>query len=214
VLSTFGGLIGVPYALSSIFTDKDVNVIEHTLHPVVATVPAEGRAVAEAHPEEPAAPPPADSHVPPATTEHAPAAAAETHATHSPEEISAERMLAGVSVLIAVLGIGAGWYLFKRRPLLQMPRLLENKYYVDEVYDTTLIRPINVVSREVFWKILDIGVIDGILHSIGDAVTEAGRLARYLQAGFVRGYTAIILFGALILIGLFAFTWAFQVATQ
>jgi NADH-quinone oxidoreductase subunit L len=214
VLSTFGGLIGVPYALSSIFTDKDVNVIEHTLHPVVATVPAAGHAVAESHPEEPAAPPPADSHVPPATTEHAPAAAAETHATHSPEEISAERMLAGVSVLIAVLGIGAGWYLFKRRPLLQMPRLLENKYYVDEVYDTTLIRPINVVSREVFWKILDIGVIDGILHSIGDAVTEAGRLARYLQAGFVRGYTAIILFGALILIGLFAFTWAFQVATQ
>jgi NADH-quinone oxidoreductase subunit L len=214
VLSTFGGLIGVPYALSSIFTDKDVNVIEHTLHPVVATVPATGHAVAESHPEEPAAPPPADSHVPPATTEHAPAAAAETQATHSPEEISAERMLAGVSVLIAVLGIGAGWYLFKRRPLLQMPRLLENKYYVDEVYDTTLIRPINVVSREVFWKILDIGVIDGILHSIGDAVTEAGRLARYLQAGFVRGYTAIILFGALILIGLFAFTWAFQVATQ
>jgi hypothetical protein len=31
-----------------------------------------------------------------------------------------------------------------------------------------------------------------------------GRLARYLQAGFVRGYAAIILLGALILIGLFA----------
>jgi NADH:ubiquinone oxidoreductase subunit 5 (subunit L)/multisubunit Na+/H+ antiporter MnhA subunit len=205
VLSTFGGLIGVPYALSSIFADKDINVIEHTLHPVVATVPAGEHAVGESHPAESAAPAPADSHAPPATAEHA---------THSPEEISAERMLAGLSVLIAVLGIGAGWYLFKRQPLLQMPRLLENKYYVDEVYDTGLIRPINVVSREVFWKILDIGVIDGILHSIGDAVTEAGRLARYLQAGFVRGYTAIILFGALILIGLFAFTWAFQVATQ
>ncbi|HEX7773310.1 MAG TPA: NADH-quinone oxidoreductase subunit L [Pyrinomonadaceae bacterium] len=198
VLSTFGGLIGVPYALSSIFADKDVNVIEHTLHPVVAEFPpVTEHAVAESHAAEPAAP-----------------EAAATRATHSAEEISAERILAGLSVLIAVLGIGAGWYLFKRRPLLQMPRLLENKYYVDEVYDTTVIRPINVVSREVFWKILDIGVIDGILHSIGDAVTEAGRLARYLQAGFVRGYTAIILFGALILIGLFAFTWAFQAATQ
>jgi len=32
-----------------------------------------------------------------------------------------------------------------------------------------------------------------------------GRLARYLQAGFVRGYAAIILFGALILIGVFAY---------
>jgi NADH-quinone oxidoreductase subunit L len=88
---------------------------------------------------------------------------------------------------------------------MQMPRLLENKYYVDEVYNATLIRPIEAVSREGFWKIFDVGVIDGILHSIGEAVTEAGRLARYLQAGFVRGYAAIILVGALILIGLFAY---------
>ena len=202
VLSTFGGLIGVPYALSSIFADKDVNVIEHRLHPAVAEFPpVTEHAVADSHAAEPAA-----------TAEHAPAAA--THSTHSPEEISAERMLAGLSVLIAVLGIGAGWYLFKRQPLLQMPRLLENKYYVDEVYDTTLIRPITVASREGLWKIMDIGVIDGILHLFGEAVTGAGNLARYMQAGFVRGYTAIILFGALILIGLFAFTWAFQVATQ
>ena len=87
-------------------------------------------------------------------------------------------------MLIALLGIGAGWFLFQKRPLLQMPRLLENKYYVDEIYDATLIRPIEVVSREGFWKIFDVGVIDGLLHSIGEAVTEAGRLARYLQAGF------------------------------
>src|SRR6185503_8345244 len=41
VLSTIGGFIGVPYALSSIFADKDVNVIEHTLRPVVARYPPE-----------------------------------------------------------------------------------------------------------------------------------------------------------------------------
>ena len=86
-----------------------------------------------------------------------------------------------------------------------MPRVLENKYYVDEIYDAALIHPIESVSREGLWKILDVGVIDGLLHSIGEAVTEAGRLARYLQAGFVRGYAAIILIGALILIGLFAY---------
>ncbi|HET9479304.1 MAG TPA: NADH-quinone oxidoreductase subunit L, partial [Pyrinomonadaceae bacterium] len=120
-------------------------------------------------------------------------------------EVGEERLLAVVSVVIALLGIGAGWVLFQRRPLLQMPRVLENKYYVDEIYDTTVIRPVEVISREGFWKIFDIGVIDGILHSIGDAVTEAGRIARYLQAGFVRAYAAIILVGALILIGLFAY---------
>jgi NADH-quinone oxidoreductase subunit L len=95
--------------------------------------------------------------------------------------------------------------LFRKRPLLEMPRVLENKYYVDEIYDTTLIRPIEAGSREGLWKIIDKGVIDGLLHSIGEAVTETGRVARYLQAGFVRGYAAIILLGALILIGLFAY---------
>ncbi|HEY2963898.1 MAG TPA: NADH-quinone oxidoreductase subunit L [Pyrinomonadaceae bacterium] len=168
VLSTVGGFIGVPYAL----VNRDINVIEHTLEPAVAHMPAIVGAADE-------------------TDEHA--------------EITEERLLAGVSVVIALLGIGVGWVLFRRRPLLEMPHILENKYYVDEVYDAALIRPIETVSREGFWKIIDIGVIDGILHWVGDGVTELGRLARYLQAGFVRGYAAIILAGALILIGLFAY---------
>src|SRR6201988_2259717 len=38
VLSTVGGFIGVPYALSSAFTHKDVNVLEHTLETAVASM--------------------------------------------------------------------------------------------------------------------------------------------------------------------------------
>lgn len=203
VLSTVGGFIGVPYALSSIFTHNDVNVLEHKLEPVVAHMPATAHGVTDSHgaPATAASP---DTHAPPAET-LTPAAPEPAHATHSPEEIQAERILAGVSVLIALMGIASGWYLFQKRPLLQMPRVLENKYYVDEIYDATLIRPIEAGSREGLWKIFDVGVIDGLLHLIGDAVTEAGKLARWLQAGFVRGYAAIILAGALILIGLFAY---------
>jgi NADH-quinone oxidoreductase subunit L len=128
-----------------------------------------------------------------------------TEHTDEHAHVNEERLLAGVSIVIAGLGIGVGWVLFRRRPLLELPRVLENKYYVDEIYDKTFIGPIEAVSREGLWKIFDVGVIDGLLHAIGDAVTEAGRLARYLQAGFVRGYAAIILLGALILIGLFAY---------
>jgi NADH-quinone oxidoreductase subunit L len=193
VLSTVGGLIGIPYALSSAFTDRNVNVLEHTLEPAVATVPPGLHAEVSSEPI-------GESHEP------APVPApADTHGAHSSEEITAERLLAGLSVLIGLLGIGAGWYLFQKRPLMQMPRLLENKYYVDEIYDAALIRPIEAGSREGLWKLVDVGAIDGLLHAIGEAVTEMGRLARYLQAGFVRGYAAIILFGALILIGLFAY---------
>jgi len=94
---------------------------------------------------------------------------------------------------------------FQKRPTLEMPTILENKYYVDEIYDAALIHPIETVSREGLWKIFDIGVLDGLLHSIGEAITELGRVGRYLQAGLLRGYAAIILFGALILIGAFAY---------
>jgi NADH-quinone oxidoreductase subunit L len=183
ILSTIGGFIGVPYAMSSFFTEKDINVIEHTLEPVVAKMPG---SVATDH-----------------TDEHA--AVSESAAVDEHAHVGEELALAGVSITIAFLGIGVGWYVFRRRPLLEMPRILEIKYYVDEIYDAAVIRPIEVGSREGLWKIFDIGVIDGILHSLGDAVTELGRLARYLQAGFVRAYAAIILVGALILIGLFAY---------
>jgi NADH-quinone oxidoreductase subunit L len=185
VLSTVGGFIGVPYA----FVNRDINVIEHTLEPAIAKIPApvstdhaEGAALAEG------------------MALAARAAPADEHA-----HVGEERLLAGISIMIAGLGIWVGWTMFKRRPLLELPRILENKYYVDEIYDRTLIRPIEAGSREGLWKIFDKGVIDGLLHSIGDAVTEAGRAARHMQAGFVRGYAAIILLGALILIGLFAY---------
>jgi NADH-quinone oxidoreductase subunit L len=86
-----------------------------------------------------------------------------------------------------------------------MPRILENKYYVDEIYDAAIIHPIETGSREGLWKLFDIGVIDGLLHALGETVTEAGRLIRHLQAGFVRGYAAIILIGAVAMIGVFVY---------
>jgi NADH-quinone oxidoreductase subunit L len=197
VLSTVGGFIGIPYALSSFATSKDLNVIERTLDPVIAPVPgAHAGSTFEAK-------------LSAAPMENGETASAVLHETHSVEEINAERLLALISVLIAAAGIAAGWFIFKARPLLQLPRILENKYYVDEIYDAGLIHPIEAVSREGLWKSLGVGVIDGFLHSIGEAVTEAGRLGRYLQAGLVRGYAAIILFGALLLIAAFAF-YSFQ----
>ena len=214
VLSTVGGFIGVPYALGSFISEHPANYLEQTLEPVVSHVPADASHSTElSHSTEPSVTDHSQStvegasptHEPgtPAATEAAPAAAT-VHA-HSPEEVRAERILAAVSVLIAALGIFIGWVIFQKRPLLQMPRILEDKYYVDEIYDTTIIKPIHLGSREGLWKLLDVGVIDGFLHGLGGVVTESGRVIRYLQGGFVRSYAAIILAGALALIGFFAF---------
>ena len=121
----------------------------------------------------------------------------------SSEEVGQERLFTGVSVLIALVGIGIGWTVFRKRPLMQMPRLLENKYYVDEAYNAALINPIKVGSREGLWKLFDVGVIDGIVNGLGRGMTEVGRVVRHLQMGFVRSYAAIILLGALAVIGYF-----------
>jgi NADH-quinone oxidoreductase subunit L len=202
ILSTFGGLIGVPYALS--FGGHPENYIERTLEPVIAKAPGVAAEAAE-HETGPQwlSPKPQAVDGAPAFTSLDEHGAGE--ASHSPEEIREERLLAALSVLIALLGIGTGWVIFRKRPLLQLPRILENKYYVDEIYDAAIINPIKVGSREGLWKLFDVGVIDGFLHSLGDAVTETGKVVRHLQAGFVRGYAAIILLGALAVVAFFAY---------
>ncbi len=203
VLSTVGGLVGVPYALSSLTGGHPENYFEEVLSPAVSHVPSAGageNGEAEVHFLSPK-PEPVDG-------KPALAPVSEPAETHDPHEISQERLLALISVMIALTGIAIGWFMFQRRPLMQMPRLLENKYYVDEIYDATIINPILVTSREGLWKIFDIGVIDGIIHTIGGAVVRFGRTMRYMQIGFVRGYAAIILAGALIIIGYFAYAGA------
>ena len=110
--------------------------------------------------------------------------------------------------MVAITGIAIGWVMFQKQPLRQMPRLLEQKYYVDEVYDAAVIQPILVTSREGLWKLFDVGVIDGLIHALGRTVVNLGRTIRHLQLGFVRGYAAIILAGALIIIGYFAYSGA------
>jgi NADH-quinone oxidoreductase subunit L len=206
ILSTLGGLVGVPYALSG---GKIPNYFEHTLEPVIALLPAkEAGAPGEGSAEAPrliSTPPQQTDSAPPITPVESHANETSGEAAHSPEEISSERIFSVISVVIAFIGIGIGLVIFKKRPLLQMPRLLEEKYYVDEIYDAAIINPIKVGSREGLWKLFDVGVIDGIVNGLGRSVTQIGAVVRYLQIGFVRSYAAIILLGALIVIGYFVY---------
>jgi len=203
VLSTVGGLVGVPYALSSLTGGHPQNYFEEVLSPSVSHAPSSSVGENSAPKVNWQTPPPE-----PVDGKPAFAPISEPAEAHDPHEINQERLLALISVTIALIGIGIGWFMFQRQPLMHMPRLLENKYYVDEIYDTTVINPIHVTSREGLWQIFDLGVIDGIIHTIGGAVVKFGRTIRYMQIGFVRGYAAIILAGALIIIGYFAYAGA------
>jgi NADH-quinone oxidoreductase subunit L len=204
LLSTFGGLVGVPYALSSLTGGHPENYFERTLEPVVSPVREHGESATEGdiHWLSPA-PQPVDGKpaVEVAKTNHG-------DAIPSAEEITQERIFAFVSVLIALTGISIGWFMFKQQPLRQMPRLLEHKYYIDEIYEGAIMQPLLIVAREGLWKIFDVGVIDGLIHGLGRTVIKFGKTVRYMQIGFVRAYAAIILAGAIIVIGYFAYNGA------
>jgi NADH-quinone oxidoreductase subunit L len=199
-LSTVGGLVGVPYAMSSIFGLGDVNKFEHVLEPVIAKKGDHKDAGHGSATEEKK-----DVKHFFASETKSTTAGAEDHGAHSPEEISKERWLALLSVVLAGLGIGIGWVMFGKTPLREMPKLLENKWYIDEVYNKFLIDPITRFSRSGLWKGFDLGVIDGIIHGVGQFVTSFGSLARAVQVGFVRSYAAFILLGALVVLGYFIY---------
>ena len=207
LLSTFGGLVGVPYALSSLTGGHPENYFERTLAPVASEVPETAGSTSEK---------PAELHwlsPAPQAIDGKPAVqpaegSSRADAVPGQEEITQERLFTLISVLIALTGISIGWFMFQNQPLRQMPRLLENKYYVDEIYEATVIQPILVVSREGLWKIFDLGVIDGLVHGLGRTVVNFGKTVRYMQIGFVRVYAAIILAGAIIIVGYFAYNGA------
>lgn len=207
ILSTFGGLVGVPYALSSLTGGRPENYFERTLDPVVSQgaehTTGSSKATRELTWLTPK-PQPVDGKP---VIEVAPGTLG-GEVIPNPEEITQERLFTLISVLIALTGISIGWFAFRNQPLRRMPRLLEDKYQVDEIYNATIIQPILVLSREGLWKIFDIGVIDGLIHGLGRCVVNLGRTVRYMQIGFVRVYAAILLAGAIIIVGYFAYNGA------
>ncbi len=202
ILSTVGGLVGVPYALSG---GAVPNYFERTLEPVIEKVSHKEPNHSAAGESAIASEPGAETSSPAAAVDTAEHANTTAHAEHSAEELATERMLAGLSVLLALLGIGIGWFIFRRHPLKQMPQILRDKWRVDELYNGFIVDPMNNISREGLWKGFDVGVIDGIVNGTGHLVAALGNAARGVQVGFVRSYAAFILFGALVVIGYFIY---------
>ena len=123
---------------------------------------------------------------------------------------SLELTLMAVSSIVALAGIGVAVYFFlKNRPAATalaerfgaLHRVLLNKYYVDEIYDATVVSPIRIVSEEALWKRIDIRVIDGAVNGVGETVGGMSDILRRLQTGSVRMYAASVLLGVVAILG-------------
>jgi NADH-quinone oxidoreductase subunit L len=146
------------------------------------------------------------------TTEEVAEAGAEAEAAEAElqAEEALELRLMIVSSLIAILGIGLAWFIWlKRRAIAEsmarsfapLHRLLLNKYYVDEIYDASVVQPIKAVSHEGLWRGFDVGIIDGAVNGVGAVVDGSAAVLRRLQTGSVRAYAGSIFLGAVTIVG-------------
>jgi NADH-quinone oxidoreductase subunit L len=135
-------------------------------------------------------------------------AATEGHAI----EHSTEYALAALAVAAASTGALLAWLLYAVRPQLPeriaaalsgLYRLLFNKYWVDELYDAVIVRPLVRVSDRVLFRGVDAGLIDGVAVN-GSARVVQGLAAhglKYAHSGFTQGYIFFMIVGAMAIVG-------------
>jgi len=145
-----------------------------------------------------------------------------------------------VSLIVAPGGLLLGWLMYGRKPLTAgqpdplaarlggLWYLLKNKYYVDEIYQVTFVRPVQRFSA---WMgdVFDKQGIDGVLHGIAngtvglanafrnfdtavvnggadqlaESVKSFGRWLREIQTGRVQNYLLLALVSVVLLVALY-----------
>ena len=108
------------------------------------------------------------------------------------------------SAAVAVAGVGLAWYVYGRGdvrpgsigvPRNALHRLLLNKYYVDEIYDALVVRPLYRLSEWAAQR-FDLGVIDGAVNGVARLAQAGAAGLRRVQSGFVMNYAFGMLLGA------------------
>jgi NADH-quinone oxidoreductase subunit L len=146
---------------------------------------------------------------------HAPVAAGVDVAAEPAQEESStssgvELALMGLSTLVALGGIGVATIFFLQRPdradavaarFSGLHRLLEHKYYVDELYGAVIVRPITRLSTTLLWRGVDAGLIDGTVNATGLVVRGWSAVLRRLQTGSVRAYAMSFFVGVVVIVG-------------
>jgi NADH-quinone oxidoreductase subunit L len=148
--------------------------------------------------------------------------------------VSTEWVLMIASVLIAAVGIIMAYRFYLSDESWATPKrlatrfrwlhgLLENKYYVDEIYQATVVRGTIVLSLIMSWidanvidglvnlvrhitvyvlgygsSLFDQYIVDGAVNGVADTAMGSSRMLRRVQSGFVQNY-ALIMGGGIVL---------------
>ncbi|MEG9438780.1 NADH-quinone oxidoreductase subunit L [Edaphobacter sp. HDX4] len=125
-----------------------------------------------------------------------------------------ELILTAISVLAAAIGFFIAYALYYKKPgtaasyarrFPALYRLVENKFYVDEIYQAVIVTPLLVFSRLFLATLVDGGLVNGSGFTAGATARGLGSLARRIQSGNIRSYAGWLALGAAAVIAVMIF---------
>jgi NADH-quinone oxidoreductase subunit L len=120
-----------------------------------------------------------------------------------------EPLLMLASFLVAGLGVGLAWYVYGLKHTIS-PKLLklipggkkaiEEKYYVDEIYDVLVVRVVKGFARWVSNRLIEEILVNRIVEAVTHGLYAVAGFLRKAQVGLVRIYLVYVVAGAALLI--------------
>ncbi|MEW6543410.1 MAG: NADH-quinone oxidoreductase subunit L [Nitrospirota bacterium] len=113
-----------------------------------------------------------------------------------------------VATLMGLGGIAAAYYCYVVSPDLpdrlarrwqQAYQLSFHKWYVDEAYDATIVRP-TLTLADRLWKKVDVGMIDATVNGVASLIGWCGLVLRFLQSGQTQHYALGMAMGAVFIL--------------
>jgi NADH-quinone oxidoreductase subunit L len=113
-----------------------------------------------------------------------------------------EYMLMGGAVVLISAVISWAYFKFKnyepKEETSAFGKTLENKWYVDELYNSILVKPLQAIAA-FFNTIVEKKGIDGMVNGVGKVVNYGSRQIRLLQSGQIGNYVLLMVLGILVL---------------
>jgi len=118
--------------------------------------------------------------------------------------------LLGLATIVAAAGILGAWNFLKPARLVPaadapvesgLQRFLLKKWYVDELYDAVIVKPVMWLSDRALWRVMDTGVIDGVLVNGSAMLARAvGWVGSRFQTGRLGTYVFFFVLGSLLVL--------------